>query len=59
MFEAGAQEVNLLLRRKPDFIVYFQADKKRPNTIPVSASPFLFLSNINQLRTKARKKNLK
>ncbi|AXO40153.1 hypothetical protein WCO32_09130 [Enterobacter hormaechei] len=35
MFEAGAQEVNLLLRRKPDFIVYFQEDKKRPNTIPV------------------------
>lgn len=28
MFEAGAQEVNLLLRRKPDFIVYFHADKR-------------------------------
>ncbi|WP_241304932.1 hypothetical protein [Enterobacter hormaechei] len=38
MFEAGAQEVNLLLRRKPDFIVYFHADKKRPNTIPVFGS---------------------
>jgi len=42
MFEAGAQEVNLLLRRKPGFIVYFHADKKRTNTIPVSATTSLF-----------------